>query len=42
MMVKRAEHLLCEERLIELGLLSLEKRRLMGVLLMYINTQREG
>ena len=41
-MMKGLEHLSYEERLIDLGLFSLEKRRLRETLSMYINTQREG
>ena len=41
-MIKGLEHFLCEEGLRELGLFSLEKRRLRGILSMYVNTWREG
>ena len=36
------EHLCCKERLRELGLLSLEKRRLRGLSFTCTNIQREG
>ena len=41
-MMKRVEHLSCEERLRELGLFNLGKRRLKGISSMSINTCREG
>jgi len=37
-MMKGPEYLICKERLRELGLFSLEKRQLGGILLMYIDT----
>lgn len=41
-MIKELEHLTYEEKLGELEMFSSEKRRLWGMLLMYINTWREG
>ena len=41
-MIKGLNHLSYEEKLRELGLFILEKRRLRRILLMYINTSREG
>ena len=41
-MLKGLEHLSCEEKLRELGLFSLEKRRVRGILLIYLNSWREG
>jgi len=41
-MMKGLEHLSCEERLRELGLLNLEKKRPGGISSMYINTCTEG
>jgi len=41
-MIKCLKHLSYEKSLRELGLFSLEKRRLKGILPMYINTQRQG
>ena len=41
-MMKGLEHLCYEERLRELGLFSLEKKRLRGVASMSVNACREG
>lgn len=41
-MTEGLEHLSCEEGLRDLGLLSLKKRRLSGILSMYINTRKGG
>lgn len=41
-MIKGPEHLTYEERLRELGLFTLEKNKLRGIVVMYKNIQREG
>jgi len=41
-MMKELEHLSCEDRLRELGLFSLEEKRLSGNVSVYINTWRDG
>ena len=41
-MIKGLEHFSYEERLRELGLFSLEMRRLSGILPIYINSLRNG
>ena len=41
-MMKGLQHLSYKERLKELGLLSLEKRRLRGILSIYVNNLWEG